>query len=148
LALPRSGRDTSRNFNSIVKEALREEAIPSPRYIHRFFKDLDEYGKPFVDSQGAVWMEVPEGDRTSKVGVSVNNILAQGSDPQLAFALLLARVDEVLKSPKHRRETMVEFQEDWALLEYARTRISEPRASAAIPHPHAGRVFQGSELAQ
>jgi hypothetical protein len=63
------------------------------------------------------------------VGLSANNIFAPGSDSRLAFELLLARVNHVLKSPKHSRETMLEFKEDWALLEYARMRIA---ASAPV----------------
>jgi hypothetical protein len=47
--------------------------------------------------------------------------------------VLLARVDAILKSPKHSRETMLEFKEDWALLQYARMRISSaaPLASSS-----------------
>jgi hypothetical protein len=130
-----------REFDFIVKEALREEVIPSPGYINHFFKYLDESGKPFADGKGGLWMEVSKGDMVSRVGVSVNNIFAQGSDPQLALALLLARVDQVLKSPKHSRETMVEFKEDWALLEYACTRTSDALASAAMPPPSLRRTF-------
>jgi hypothetical protein len=131
----------NQEFDFIVKEALREKVIPSGGYINHFFKYLDESGKPFTDGKGALWMEVSEGDGASKVGVSVNNIFARGSDPQLAFVLLLARVHQVLKSPKHRRETMAEFKEDWALLEDARIRISEATASAAIPAPPLRRTI-------
>jgi len=73
---------------------------------------------------------------TSKVGLSRNNIFAPGSDPHLAFELLLARVDAVLKSPKHSRETMMEFKEDWALLQYARMRISSGRPLAESSASH------------
>jgi hypothetical protein len=130
VGTPQEWKGYKQEFNFVVREALREEVIPSQRYINHFLDDLDESGKPFVDGRGGLWMKVPEGDGASQVGVGANNILAQGSDPQLAFALLLARVDQVLKSPKHSRETMVEFKQDWALLEYARTRVAEPMASA------------------
>lgn len=120
-------------FDSIVKEAVREEVIPDRGHLNHFFKNLDEAGKPSADSKGGLWMEIWNGGKTSKVGLSVNNIFDQGSDPHLAFELLLARIDHVLKSPKHSRETMLEFKEDWALLQYARTRTS--LASAALPPP-------------
>lgn len=133
VGTPKEWERYKQEFNVIVQDARREEVIPSRKYLNHFFRYLDESGKPFADSQGALWMEIPEGNRVSKVGMSANNIFAQGSDPQLAFALLLARVNQVLQSPKHSRETMVEFKGDWALLEYARVRSSERMASADMP---------------
>ena len=88
------------------------------------FKRLDSSGRPSADADGSLWLEVSSPNGASKVGLSRNNIFAPGSDPHLAFELLLARVDAALKSPKHSRETMIEFKEDWALLEYARMRIA------------------------
>jgi hypothetical protein len=70
------------------------------------------------------------------VGLSVNNIFAPGSNPNLAFELLLARVDHVLKSPKHSRETILEFKDDWALLQYARIRISAPGTATRYSASH------------
>ncbi len=64
-------------------------------------------------------MEISQNGETFKVGLSADNILAQGSDSQLAYELLLARTNSFLKSPKHRRETMSEFKQDWSLLQHA-----------------------------
>ena len=102
VGTPKEWKRYNQEFNFMINEALREEVIPSREYINDFFKYLDQSGKPYADSSGSLWMEVSEGDRDSKAGVSVNNIFAPGSDPRLAFALLLARVHQVLKSPKHR----------------------------------------------
>lgn len=139
VGAPEEWKRYKQEFNLMVTEALREEAIPSRSYLNHFFKYLEESGKPSADDQGALWLEVPEGGRASKVGVSASNIFAHDSDRRLAFDLLLARVDQISKSPKHRRETMVEFKEDWALLAYARLRYSEPVENAALPRPQAGR---------
>jgi len=140
VGAPEKWKRYKQEFTVIVKKAFREDSIRSRSYyITHLFEYLNKSGKPFIDGHGALWMEVPEGDRTCKVGVSTSNIFAQGSDRRLAFALLLARVDQVLKSPKHRRETMAEFKEDWALLEHARRRYSEPVENAAMQHPYAGR---------
>jgi hypothetical protein len=51
----------------------------------------------------------------------------------LAYELLLARSNRVLKSPKHSRETMPEFKQDWALLESSRTQSVVSVASTAMP---------------
>ena len=139
VGTPKEWKRYNQEFNLMVNEALREEVIPSRDYIDHFFKYLDQSGKPYADSNGALWMEVSDGDLT-QVGVSVNNIFAPGSDPRLAFVLLLARVHEVLKSPKHLRETLIEFKEDWALLQYARVKTSEAKELAAAPRSPLNRT--------
>jgi hypothetical protein len=67
-------------------------------------------------------MEFVDKGEPFQVGLSANNILGRGSDTQSAYALLLWRADGVLKSPKHRRETMPEFEDNWELLQGARLR--------------------------
>ncbi len=120
-----------KQFDSIVEEAVREEIIPSRSYLKRVFKHLD--ATPAADSNGAMWMEISDDSGTSRVGLSANNILAPDSDARLAYELLLARTAYVLKSPKHGRETMLEFKEDWALLQYARVKCLGPLAESGAP---------------
>jgi hypothetical protein len=121
-------------FDTMVTQAVQDEVIPDRNYVSRIFKRLDSSGRPVVDTDGSLWLEISDANGASKVGLSRNNIFAPGSDPHLAFELLLARVDAVLKSPKHSRETMIEFKEDWALLQYARMRISsgKPMAESSV----------------
>jgi len=69
---------------------------------------------------GTLWAELPEPEGRARVGLSASDILAPTSDPRLAYELMLARNDRILKSPKHSRETMTEFKQDWARLQYAR----------------------------
>jgi hypothetical protein len=78
-------------------------------------------------------MQLPDRGGTSKAGLSASNILASDSDSQLAYELFLARTERVLKSPKHSRETMLEFKEDWALLQYARMKSTGSVANTAMP---------------
>jgi hypothetical protein len=111
-------------FDTMVNQAVQDEMIPDRAYVGRIFKRLDSSGHPTADADGDLWLEFANSNAASKVGLSRNNIFAPGSDPHLAFEILLARVDAVLKSSKHSRETMLEFKEDWALLKYARMRIS------------------------
>jgi len=118
-------------FDSIVAEAVREEIIPSRSYLKRVFKRLNT--TPAADSHGAMWMEISDSSGTSRVGLSASNILAPDSDATLAYELLLARTQYVLKSAKHGRETMLEFKEDWTLLQYARLRCLGPLAESGAP---------------
>jgi len=59
-------------------------------------------------------------------------VLAAGSDSKLADELLLARVGRELKGPKHQRENMLEFKEDWALLQTAHGQEADSTPSRAL----------------
>ncbi len=131
LGTPKEWATYRKEFNSLVDEAVRGEIIPNRAYVKHFVKSLDKKGEPYADSTGELWLKVSGVEETSSVGLSASNISSPGSDSYLAFSLLLARVDHVLKSPKHSRETMLEFKEDWALLQDARIRISAERAFAS-----------------
>jgi len=131
VGTPEEWKEYRRAFDSIVDEAVHEEVIPNRGYLKHFFKRLDEQGTASIDAKGSVWMEIPDKGATSKLGVSENNIFASGSDSHLAYVLLLARVNHILRSPKHSRETMLEFKQDWALLQYSREKNSA--AASALP---------------
>ena len=130
-------------FDTMVHEAVHEEIIPNRHYIKHVFKQLDETGTPSADRNGSLWMEVSNRGEVSRMGLSADNIFAEGSDPVLAFELLLARVDHVLRSPKHSRETMLEFKVDWALLQYARKNIFAPNAATRYAAARGAAVIAG-----
>jgi hypothetical protein len=87
--------------------------------LSRFFKELDRAGTASVEDDGSLWMQVWENGEPLKVGLSANNALAPDSNPRLAYKFLLARTRGELKSQKHGRETMPEFEQDWASLRQA-----------------------------
>jgi len=119
-------------FDALVDRAVREEIIPSRDHLNRVFKTLQENGTPEIDRHGAPWIDVSDGSKVTRVGLSPGNINAPDSDPQMAYEILLAHVDEVLKSPAHSRETMPLFQETWALLFEAHTRVSVTRSATKV----------------
>ncbi|HEV2388085.1 MAG TPA: hypothetical protein VGS20_12610 [Candidatus Acidoferrales bacterium] len=144
LGTPKEWKQYREEFKSVVDQALREKVIPGRGDLNGFFKRFDSAGQPFVDRNGALWVLVSSEGRTYKVGVSASNILAPGSDPQAAYELLLARIDDVLKSPAHRRETMLEFKKDWALLQRARTRRGFAAASPSLQAANAWNAAAAS----
>jgi len=109
-------------LDPLFGERGQTEAGGEPADLRRFFKRAAKVGKPRLDANGAVWIEVANKGQAFEVGLSANNILARDSDTQWAYSLLLWRAEGVLKSPKHRRETMPEFEDDWELLQQARLR--------------------------
>ena len=106
-------------FVPLADDAISREIIPN-RDFGRLFKNLDRAGTLSVDANGALWLEIAQGGKPSKIGLSASNIFASGTDPQLAYALTLARANHYLNSPKHSREIMPDFKNDWALLQSAR----------------------------
>jgi hypothetical protein len=122
VGTPQEWKEYRAAFEAVVAEAVREEHIPERGYLNRIFRRLDKAGTPVADSNGALWMEFSENGETTQVGLSASNVVAATSDTQLAHELVLARVRSVLKSPKHGRENMVEFKQDWMLLQHARAR--------------------------
>ena len=108
-------------FDSIADDASQQGIIANRGALDHVFKKMTEHGTPSLDDRGELWMRVKNGDGTSSlVGLSASNVLAKGSDRKLAYTLLLANVNDVLKSSARRRETMPEFMKTWALLEQAR----------------------------
>jgi hypothetical protein len=111
-------------FRLLLAEAVHNEAIPSELTIDRFFRYLDEFGRPEMDGNGALWIEIPatSDNAAMKLGLSPANIFAPGSDSLLAYELVLAHVRGELKSPAHSRESIPEFAEVWGLLQSAHGR--------------------------
>jgi hypothetical protein len=109
-------------LNSLLEERVHTETIEEQGDVQHLFKHLNKVGTPRVDLDGALWMEIRGKEQTFEVGLSANNILGQNSNTQLAYSLLLWRAHGILKSPKHGRETMPEFEKDWELLRRARLR--------------------------
>ena len=117
-------------FDSIVSEAVSDDLIPGRDSLDHMFKDLNEKGEPFLDDRGELWMEVDEGGETVKFGLSPSNVLAPGSNRPLAYQMILAHVDDVLKSSARRRETLLEFQQTWGLLEQVRAQLQSEKGPA------------------
>jgi hypothetical protein len=107
-------------FGSLTNDAISREIIPNYDFLGRLYKYLDRTGTLSVDANGTLWLDLSQGGKPSRLGLSASNIFASGSDSQWAYAMTLARADHYLKSPKHSREIMPDFKSDWALLEAAR----------------------------
>ena len=127
-------KDYREALGSLTDEAVSREIIPDHNFLDRLFKYLDRAGTPSVDANGALWLEISQGGKPSKLGLSAVNIFASGTDSQWAYALTLARANHYLKSPKHSREIMPDFKSDWALLQAARLNSSlSTAANISLP---------------
>jgi hypothetical protein len=131
VGAPEEWKSYKTALKAMLDASVHEEIVPDRRAFDRLFKLLDEKGKPVTTTNGAIWMDVPSASGTSHVGLSASNVLSRNSDAHLAYEILLERTDRVLKSPKHGRETMVDFNEDWTILLAARTKSDALPASLA-----------------
>jgi hypothetical protein len=113
-------KEYRKQFKLVVDEAVRAEIIPNRAYLDRVFKNVDESGTSVARENGNLWMVLEDQGKPFRLGLTADTILGGGSDPQLAYQVILARINSVLKSPSHSRETMVEFRESWSLLRQAR----------------------------
>ena len=105
-----------RSLDSLAEESGRGKKSKASNHC---FKRFDEHGIPSIDENGAVWMDVERDGKSAKVGLSASSVLARSSDSALSYEFLLARVGRILSSPARARETMIEFNQDWARLERA-----------------------------
>jgi hypothetical protein len=147
VGTPREWKLYRHDFDAAVDDSVLHGTIPDRQYLPRVFKRLNETGTFFVDDDGALWAEFPDAEGSPRLGLSASNVLASGSDSRLAGELLLARVARELKSPKHGRESMLEFEKDWALLQDAgrQSSISADRvAPPAAGQPTANVPSAGS----
>ena len=119
------------SYASMVADSANQ--LPIPGSSRKFFRRLDEAGTPVPDRNGALWMELSDGDDSSRIGLSANNVASAGTDSDLVYQLVLARVGDELKSPKHSRESMVDFRKDWHLLQSVRSNRASALAKAAPP---------------
>jgi hypothetical protein len=120
-------------FGSIVDDAVQDGMLSDRDALGHVFERINAEGEPFLDEGGRLWMDVRENGRVAQVGLTPSDILATGSDPTLAYQVILANVNEVLKSPARRRETLAEFEQTWQLLERARTERRVDVASERKP---------------
>jgi len=128
-------KDYRARFDSIVDDAVRQGVLPDRDAVGRFFERLNSKGQPFLDDRGRLWMNVSEDDHPVRVGLTPANIFAEGSDPKVAYQVLLASVNEALKSPAHRRQTLSEFASTWQLLQEAQNQGRVDVASLRLSSP-------------
>lgn len=126
------------DFDALVREAMHEEALNDRRDLKRLFKRIEEKGALRIDDDGSLWVALTDAAGSSDAGLSANNILLAQSDSQLAYRVMLARTEQNLNASKHSRETMLEFKQNWALLEDARSRAVPSTARNLLPASSTG----------
>jgi len=121
-------------LHELTNEAIGKQLIPDVKALHKLVKELGVRGQTSLDPDGAAWLETTEDGMERRVGVAASNINAPGSDPELAYLIMLARVDEMMHRSAKDRELLPYFQRDWELLLESRRRLW-PAATRASGEP-------------
>jgi len=109
-------------YRNGFESAVAEEKAQGDR-MRGLARDFDARGTTFTDRGGAAWVQIPgrENEPPIRVGVSLNTIAADGSDPQLAYRIMTARVRSQLETGAKYRESLSAFTRDWGLFQELRT---------------------------
>jgi hypothetical protein len=112
--------------NGFVAASTGEKS-EQPSHMRALARDFDARGTTFTDSDGSAWVQIPSPEDAApiKVGVSVNTIAADGSDPQLAYRIISARVRSQLETSAKHRESLAAFALDWSLFQELRTSLAK-----------------------
>jgi hypothetical protein len=132
-------KDYADALETLVDLAMEKQLIASRADLRGLFREYEERGTFSTDPEGRSWLDLPDGDTIRRVGVSASNVDAPESDPQLAFLIMLARVDRILHNPSKNRELIPQFQQDWELLARTQARLEwaegPPVGVASAPGP-------------
>lgn len=114
------------SLDRLVDQAIERGLITRREDLSAALRNLDRRSQALIDENGAVWLDVTDRGVVRRAGISLSNVNAPGSDQQLAFVILLARVDHILRGRRKARELMPQFRADWELLEATRARLDWP----------------------
>ena len=110
-------------FSELADEAVSKKLIGDRKALRKLVKDIGGRGEISLDPGGSAWLEITEDGIPRRVGVAASNITAPGSDPELAYLIMLSRVDEMMHRSSKNRELLPYFQRDWELMIEARQRL-------------------------
>ena len=111
-------------FRELHDEAESKGILQRDRSPHQLAEELNAKGRVWFDKKGAAWVELDGADDVvHQVGLAASNVNAPGSDPRLAYLVMLARVGDMLHRSSKNRELMPYFESDWSLLLEARERL-------------------------
>jgi len=123
-------------LTELADEAVSKKLIGDRKALRKLVKELGKSGQTSLDSGGALWLEVSHDGILRRVGVAASNVNARGSDPELAYLIMLSRMDAMLSRSSKDRELLPRFERDWQLMLESRQRL----------WPAATRVASGGPL--
>jgi hypothetical protein len=106
-----------RSYQHELNAALAQ-AVPElkPRRTEKIWAHLENSSEPQLDEYGRVTLRVQMDEQWVDVGIARENILSDGTPPDLAKELLAARLQEELRNSDSPRASQTEVMSDWNML--------------------------------
>jgi hypothetical protein len=103
-------------FEPILKRAIRDGYFVDMNEVESFFKHLEFQSRPSLDADGHLVLKVDNYGMERTLGVTRSNIMSPESDKELAYKLIVAKINADLKAAEKDRSSLPEFLENWDLL--------------------------------
>ena len=91
----------------------------SAQHVEKAWAKLQAKATPALDSQGHPVLEMHDGEKFVRVGVSASNIMYHNPPPELVRQLLEARLGSELRHPVPHSLSETDVERDWNLLQKA-----------------------------
>jgi hypothetical protein len=119
----------------MLRQAIADKLFADEKEIQTFYKDLELQSEPYFDSHGQLMLRVCAYGQDKLLGLTRENILSDESDEELAYKLMLAKLNAELKAKEKNREPFYVFEQNWTLLHELASRYAEKSASAPQTRP-------------
>lgn len=132
-------------FAPQLQKAIAQGFFADAREVTTFFKDLELQSETALDENGQLLLKVKAYGKDLRLGLTRDNILSSQSSPQLAYKLMLVKINTELNAREKNRESLDVFEDDWTLLNQLATRCAET-AAADQPDPTRPRFLEKPEV--
>lgn len=106
-------RNYQRELNTVLAQTSPELKA---RRTEKIWAHLENNSEPQLDEYGRVTLRVQMDEQWVDVGIARQNVLHDGTPPDLAKELLAARLQEELRSSDSPRASQTEVMNDWDML--------------------------------
>ena len=110
-------KDHRKQFEPFLAKAVEQGLFLDLGEVKTFFKDLELQSEPGSDPDGRLMLTVDDRGTKETLGITRNNIDAPYSSRRLAYKMMLAKVNAVLRAPSRNRPARDEFEQDWQLMQ-------------------------------
>ncbi len=103
-------------FVPILNNAVEKGLFKDAKEVETFFRDLELQSEPALDENGLLVLKVRYYGGERILGITRYNLLAPGSDKELALKLTLARLNADLNADEKNRCSLQDLMSDWRVV--------------------------------
>jgi hypothetical protein len=104
-------------FSKILDRAIEFGLFQDVREVKTYLRDLELMSAPELDENGSVVLQVKYYKNARRLGITRQNILEAGSDRELAYKLMIAKIYSELQAEGKNRESLQDFLTHWDLMD-------------------------------